>query len=72
MFFTKSTCSGPKEELYPGLFYCSSELSAFTTVFELFLLALKNKEIIQFVPNDRNHFLEWLLQHQIRNINEGR
>lgn len=61
-----------KDSSYPGLPHKASELSAYSSssVVEIFVLSLKNQQIIQFTPDDPKRFRAWLDANNIRDVNK--
>lgn len=57
------------KSLYSGFAYKAEELSAFTFSIDTFIISLKIGSIISHVPDDPNHFKEWLLTNKVRDIN---
>lgn len=57
-----------REDSYPGLKHKASELSAFGFVWDTFILSLKNKELVRFIPDDPKRFRTWLTAHGIRDV----
>jgi len=53
---------------YPALAFPASEISAFAVAIDYFILSLKNGEIIHFQPDDTQIFYDWLIAHNIRDI----
>lgn len=53
---------------YPDFDHPASQLSAFTFCIDLFILSLKNGEIVRFEPEDILHFGEWLKKNGVRDI----
>lgn len=53
---------------YPALNIPDSELSAFTVCIDLFIISLKNGELIRFTPDDVGRFYDWLISHSVRDI----
>lgn len=53
---------------YPDFEFSASELSAFSAANDFFTLSLTNGSIIHFSPNNKDHFLTWLIAHKIRDI----
>lgn len=53
---------------YPALAFPASELSAFAVAIDLFIITLKNGNLIHFVPDDKGRFYDWLITHNIRDI----
>ncbi len=49
--------------------YQPHELSAFTETIGIFIISLKNGEIVRHNPDDRDAFHRWLLQNNVRDIN---
>lgn len=58
---------------YPEFDYPASQLSAFSLCIDVFIIALKNVEIVRFKPNEIAHFKEWLNRFKVRDIavNDG-
>ena len=59
-----------KLSAYPGLEHNVGALSAyiFSDVLDLFIISLKNGDIIHFQPDDAAAFEQWLQEHRVRNI----
>jgi hypothetical protein len=53
---------------YPGFEHAASKLSAF--VLSMFIIALKNGGVANFVPKDVEDFRKWLLIHKVRDIKD--
>lgn len=53
---------------YPEFDYPASQLSAFSHCIDVFIVSLKNGEIVKFKPDNIAHFKEWLDRFNIRNI----
>ena len=51
--------------------YRAEELSAYIFSIDIFVISLKNGEIIRHIPKKPGDFNEWLDYHGIRNVNEG-
>ncbi|WP_028298572.1 hypothetical protein [Olivibacter sitiensis] len=58
---------------YPEFDYPASHLSAFSLCIDVFIISLKNGEIVRFKPNEIAHFKEWLRRFNVRDIavNDG-
>ncbi|ASE60482.1 MAG: hypothetical protein JSS67_12735 [Bacteroidetes bacterium] len=58
---------------YPEFSYPALHLSAFTLCIDVFIISLKNGEIVRFKPNEIAHFKEWLNRFKVRDItvNDG-
>lgn len=58
---------------YPEFDHPASQLSAFSLCIDVFIISLKNGEIVKFKPNDIAHFKEWLNRFKVRDIavNDG-
>ncbi|MBN8784278.1 MAG: hypothetical protein J0G98_14560 [Terrimonas ferruginea] len=55
-------------ETYPAFNIPAAELSAFTVSIDLFIISLKNGELIRFTPDDVGRFYDWLISHNVRDI----
>lgn len=53
---------------YPALNFTASELSAFAFTTNLFTISLKNGQIINFTPDDTDDFYNWLIAHNVRDV----
>ncbi|RDC55352.1 hypothetical protein DU508_17415 [Pedobacter chinensis] len=53
---------------YPDFDYTASQLSAFSLCIDIFIISLKNGEIVKFKPNDIAHFKEWLNHFKVRDV----
>lgn len=53
---------------YPALQFASSELSAFAVCIDLFIISLKNGELIRFTPDNVQRFQDWLIAHGVRDV----
>lgn len=53
---------------YPALQFSAPELSAFAVAVDLFIISLKNGNLIHFVPDNTDNFYHWLITHNIRDI----
>mgnify|MGYP007089894528 CR=1 FL=1 len=58
---------------YPEFDYPASHLSAFTFCIDVFIISLKNGEIVRFKPHEIAPFKEWLVRFKVRDItvNDG-
>lgn len=58
---------------YPDFDHPASQLSAFSLCIDMFIISLKNGEIVKFTPDDTAHFKEWLDRFKVRDIavNDG-
>ncbi|MCT3639639.1 MULTISPECIES: hypothetical protein [Weeksellaceae] len=58
---------------YPDFTHPASQLSAFSLCIDVFIISLKNGEIVKFKPNDIAHFKEWLNRFKVRDVavNDG-
>lgn len=58
---------------YPEFNYPASQLSAFSLCIDVFIISLKNGDIVKFKPNEIVHFKEWLNHFKVRDIavNDG-
>ncbi|MCB0697014.1 MAG: hypothetical protein KDC07_06600 [Chitinophagaceae bacterium] len=54
--------------IYKGFPYNASELSAFAITCGIFVISLKNGKIVQHVPDDEDHFYNWLLSLEVREV----
>ena len=58
-----------KEPLfYPDFDHPASQLSAFSICIDIFIISLKNGEIVRFKPKEIAHFREWLDRFKVRDI----
>ena len=57
---------------YPEFNYAANELSAYTMSVGIFIISLKNADIIHFEPNDVTAFEKWLVRNEIRDIRKDR
>ncbi|UYQ95497.1 hypothetical protein MKQ68_10335 [Chitinophaga horti] len=65
----KTTTASTVSTYYPGLDYTAQHISAFFQSGEgLFLLALKNRVVVRFYPEDMFDFLSWLEVNKIRKV----
>lgn len=53
---------------YPKFDHPAAQLSAFSLCIDVFIISLKNGEIVKFKPNEIEHFKEWLERFKVRNI----
>lgn len=53
---------------YKGFPYLATELSAFAISCGIFVISLKNGNIIQFTPADEDHFYNWLVSIRVREV----
>lgn len=53
---------------YPDFDHPASQLSAFSLCIHVFIISLKNGEIVRFKPNDIGHFKKWLYTFKVRDI----
>lgn len=58
---------------YPEFDHPVSQLSAFSLCIDVFIISLKNGEIVHFKPDKIAHFKEWLNRFKVRDIavNDG-
>lgn len=58
---------------YPDFDHPISQLSAFSLCIDVFIISLKNGEIVKFKPKEIAHFKEWLERFGVRDIavNDG-
>ena len=58
---------------YPEFEHPASHLSASSLCIDVFIISLKNGEIVRFKPNEIAHFKEWLNRFKVRDIavNDG-
>jgi len=58
---------------YPEFNHPATQLSAFSLCIDIFIISLKNSEIVKFKPDDIIHFKEWLDRFKVRNVavNDG-
>jgi len=57
-------------ETYPGLAHKASELSAFGVTMGIYVISLKNSDLIRFTPDDPRQFRNWLSAHGVRDIDQ--
>ncbi len=56
---------------FEGFPHPAGVLSAYVCSFDTFVLSLKDsKELVRFVPPQPEDFEQWLIAHNIRNVNE--
>lgn len=60
-----------RENSYPGLDVKASELSAFGVAIDVFVLSLKNRELVRFTPDDPKAFRAWLSAHGVRDVDQA-
>lgn len=53
---------------YNGFPYQGTELSAFAVTCGIFVISLKSGNIVHFTPDDENHFYNWLMSINIREV----
>lgn len=53
---------------YPEFDYPASSLSAFTLCIDVFIISLKNGQVIRFKPDNIIRFTEWLNKNAVRDI----
>ncbi|MDV3559506.1 hypothetical protein CMU69_08140 [Elizabethkingia anophelis] len=53
---------------YPNFDYPASHLSAFSLCIDIFIISLKNGEIVKFKPDDIANFKEWLDRFKVRDV----
>lgn len=53
---------------YPDFDHPASQLSAFSLCIDVFIISLKNGEIVKFKPDDVAHFKKWLYRFRVRDI----
>ncbi|MBS1773935.1 MAG: hypothetical protein JST82_13840 [Bacteroidetes bacterium] len=56
---------------YPAFPHHASELSAFKLTLDIYIISLKNGNMVHFVPDDSDSFRRWLNQHHIRDIDNN-
>lgn len=56
------------QSFYPNFDHPASHLSAFSLCIDVFIISLKNGEIVKFKPDDIAHFKEWLDRFKVRDI----
>lgn len=56
---------------FEGFDHTSEELSAYTNWENVFTISLKSGSVINYESEDPLAFLQWLQDHQIRNIIEN-
>ncbi|GAA0886474.1 hypothetical protein GCM10009120_50730 [Sphingobacterium siyangense subsp. cladoniae] len=58
---------------YPDFDHPASQLSAFSLCIDVFIISLKNGDIVRFKPDEIAHFKEWLYRFEVRDIalNDG-
>ncbi|WP_338839280.1 hypothetical protein [Flavobacterium ginsenosidimutans] len=59
---------GTAKNTYPALQYPASDLSAFAVCIDMFIISLKNGEIIHFTPDNVQRFYDWLIDHSVRDV----
>lgn len=59
---------GATRNHYPSFHYPAYDLSAFAVCLDLFIITLKNGELIRYIPNDKQQFHEWLITNGVRDI----
>jgi len=59
---------GNKQIFYSDFDHPASQLSAYTLCIDIFIISLKNGEIVRFKPVDIVHFEQWLKKHSVRDI----
>lgn len=59
---------GITKNTYPSLIYPVSDLSAFAICTDMFILSLKNGELIHFAPDSIHDFYNWLITHGVREV----
>ncbi len=57
---------------YPDFEYTAAELSAYTVSIDVFIISLKNQQLIHFTPKDADAFEKWLVKHHIRDIRKNK
>lgn len=57
---------------YPALNIPASELSAFAVCIDLFIISLKNGNLVHFTPDDGKSFYDWLVAHGIRDVEKDK
>ncbi len=55
---------------FPGFGYEVGELSAFLITLDIFIISLKNQDIIRHQPPDPFAFRDWLAHHNIRDVSD--
>lgn len=53
---------------YDGFAHAANELSAYIYGAGIFVISLKNKQVINHEPKDEIAFRQWLTHHGIRNV----
>lgn len=57
-----------KDIFYPEFDHPATQLSAFSLCIDVFIISLKNGEIVHFKPNEIAHFKDWLDRFKVRDI----
>jgi hypothetical protein len=52
--------------------YDAKELSAFAYAFDVFIISMKGGKIIRYETDDPTAFYNWLIENNVRNIDEGK
>lgn len=53
---------------YKGFPYQATDLSAFAITCGIFVISLKSGKIVHFTPDDEDHFYNWLMSINIREV----
>lgn len=53
---------------YPGFQHAAHELDQFIAVLDLFTIILTSGDIVKHKPDNKEHFLNWLLSNNVKDI----
>lgn len=56
------------DQKFEGFPYKAGELSAYIFSIDIFVISLKNKEVIRYTAKDPEAFKEWLTRYRIRDV----
>lgn len=55
-------------DIKPEFPYPPDEISAFGVTMDVFILSLKNGELVHHTPEDEQEFHQWLTAHEVREV----
>jgi len=57
-----------KDLNFPSFDYSAQQLSCYIYALEIFIISLKNCDVIRYDTERSREFLHWLTDHKIRNV----
>jgi len=60
-----------KDDFFPNFIYSAKSISAFSMYLGVFIISLKDGNIVRYEPKDSVRFREWLLRHSVRDMEGG-